>query len=92
MFTRFTHPFQTDQKIKNLSADEAVKLAAVDPDYSVRGLYDAIHRGEYPSWSFYIQVMTLKQAKTFRWNPFDVTKVLIHALNMIVILLVSPKH
>ncbi len=28
-----------------------------------------------PSWTVYIQVMTFTQAETFRWNPFDLTKV-----------------
>ncbi|KAJ9586128.1 hypothetical protein L9F63_020227, partial [Diploptera punctata] len=29
----------------------------------------------YPTWSFYIQVMTFHEAEKFRWNPFDLTKV-----------------
>ena len=29
-----------------------------------------------PSWTLYIQVMTFEQAERFRWNPFDLTKVL----------------
>ena len=29
-----------------------------------------------PSWTLYIQVMTFEQAEKFRWNPFDLTKVL----------------
>ena len=28
-----------------------------------------------PSWTMYIQVMTYEQAKTHKFNPFDVTKV-----------------
>ena len=66
---------QTDQKIKNLAPELAQEIAGSDPDYSTRDLYDAIHRGEYPSWTFYIQVMTMEQAKTYRWNPLDPTKV-----------------
>jgi len=50
-------------------------LAASDPDYSIRDLYNAIARGQYPSWTMYIQVMTFEQAEKFRWNPFDLTKV-----------------
>ncbi|KAI5701305.1 hypothetical protein M8J75_008183 [Diaphorina citri] len=67
--------FRTDQGIKNISPQTATKLAATDPDYSIRDLYDNIARGNFPSWTFYIQVMTFEEAKTYRWNPFDVTKI-----------------
>jgi catalase len=70
---------KTDQKIKNLPVDRAADLASADPDYSIRDLYNAIRRGEYPSWTFYIQVMTMEEAKNYRYNPFDVTKVWSHA-------------
>lgn len=70
--------YKTDQGIKNLPVDKAAMLASSDPDYSIRDLYNAIANHEYPTWSFYIQVMTPAQAKTFRWNPFDVTKVWPH--------------
>ncbi|KAI5729442.1 hypothetical protein M8J76_002585 [Diaphorina citri] len=67
--------FRTDQGIKNISPQTATKLAATDPDYSIRDLYDNIAKGNFPSWTFYIQVMTFEEAKTYRWNPFDVTKI-----------------
>jgi catalase len=38
-------------------------------------LYNAIAEGNFPSWTFYIQVMTFKEAERFHWNPFDLTKV-----------------
>lgn len=52
---------------------------ATDPDYSIRDLYDAIARGDYPQWDVYIQLMSFEQAEKFRWNPFDVTKVWPHS-------------
>lgn len=67
--------FKTDQKIKNLDVNRANELAASDPDYSIRDLYNSIARGEFPSWSLKIQVMTYEQAEKFKYNPFDVTKV-----------------
>ncbi|CAB0039892.1 unnamed protein product [Trichogramma brassicae] len=70
--------FKTDQGIKNFEPDKAKQIGANDPDYSIRDLYNAIATGKYPSWTFYIQVMTQKQAESFRWNPFDVTKVWPH--------------
>jgi catalase len=66
---------QTDQGIRNLSPERAANLAGADPDYATRDLYNAIARGDFPTWSFYIQVMTFKEAEHFKWNPFDLTKV-----------------
>ncbi|MBN3326643.1 CATA Catalase, partial [Atractosteus spatula] len=70
--------FKTDQGIKNLSPEQAELLAATDPDYSIKDLYNAIANGNYPSWTFYIQVMTFEQAESFPFNPFDLTKVWSH--------------
>lgn len=67
--------FKTAQGIKNLDVKRAEEISASDPDYSIRDLYDAIARGDNPSWNFNIQVMTFEQAERFKWNPFDVTKV-----------------
>lgn len=50
-------------------------MASTDPDYGIRDLYNAIANGNYPSWSFYIQVMTFEEAERFPFNPFDLTKV-----------------
>jgi catalase len=73
-FTRFY--LQTDQGIKNLTSARAIELAGTDPDYATRDLYNAIAREQSPSWTLYIQVMTFEQAEKFRWNPFDLTKVI----------------
>ena len=67
---------QTDQGIKNLTLARATEFAGTKPDYATRDLYNAIARRQFPSWTFYIQVMTFEQAERFRWNPFDVTKVI----------------
>ncbi|XP_076120452.1 catalase [Alosa pseudoharengus] len=70
--------FKVDQGIKNLDPAEAGRLAATDPDYAIRDLYNAIATGNFPSWTFYIQVMTFEQAEKFPFNPFDLTKVWSH--------------
>lgn len=70
--------YKTDQGIKNLLAEDAARISSSDPDYSIRDLYNAIAEGNYPSWTFYIQVMTQEQADAFQWNPFDLTKVWPH--------------
>nr|XP_024658957.1 catalase [Maylandia zebra] len=70
--------YKTDQGIKNLTVEEADRLAATNPDYGIADLFNAIANGNYPSWTFYIQVMTFEQAEKFRFNPFDLTKVWSH--------------
>jgi catalase len=70
--------FKTDQGIKNLPAAEADRIASTDPDYAIRDLYSAIAKGDSPSWTVYIQVMTFQEAESAAFNPFDVTKVWPH--------------
>ncbi|KAG0224249.1 hypothetical protein BGW42_005229 [Actinomortierella wolfii] len=70
--------FLTDQGVKNLKAHEAARLASEDPDYATRDLFNAIAKGDFPSWSVHVQIMTVKEAATYRWNPFDVTKIWPH--------------
>jgi len=71
--------FKTQQGIQCIPPDEAERLAGCDPDYHVRRLFEAIERGEYPRWTFSVQVMPEKEAEAYRWNPFDLTKVWPHA-------------
>lgn len=70
--------FKTDQGIRNLAVNDAERLAASDPDYATRDLYNAIASKEYPTWTMYIQVMTQAQAQQSSFNPFDVTKIWPH--------------
>ena len=72
-----TH-LKTDQGIQNLTRQEADRLAGEDPDHATRDLHQAIERGEYPSWTVSLQIMTPEQAGEYRFDPFDITKVLPH--------------
>ncbi|KAG8438327.1 hypothetical protein GDO86_008855 [Hymenochirus boettgeri] len=67
--------YKTNQGIKTLTQQEAQKLGGADPDYAVRDLTEAIAKGDFPSWTLYIQVMTFEQAEKLPFNPFDITKV-----------------
>ena len=71
--------FKTEQGIDFLTQAEADRLAGVDGDYHTRDLYEAIERGDYPSWTLHMQIMPFDEAKTYRFNPFDLTKVWPHA-------------
>ena len=53
-------------------------MASADTDYHQRDLYDAIERGDYPSWTLKMQIMPFEEARTYRFNPFDLTKVWPH--------------
>jgi catalase len=70
--------FKTEQGIKNFTADEATKLAGEDPDWATRDLYEAIENKDYPRWKMQVQIMPEKDARSYRWNPFDLTKVWPH--------------
>lgn len=70
---------KTQQGIKNLTDEEAAAIIANDRESNQRDLYDAIERGDYPKWTFYIQVMTEEQANNHYENPFDITKIWKHA-------------
>lgn len=70
--------FKTQQGIKNMPVEEANRLAGEDPDYHTRQLFETIEKGEYPKWTFYVQVMPEAEAENYRWNPFDLTKVWPH--------------
>jgi catalase len=66
--------FKTLQGIKNFTNEEAVKMKGEDADWAQRDLVEAIDRGEFPRWAVKVQVMPEAEAKTYRWNPFDLTK------------------
>ncbi|MGH3958213.1 catalase [Mycobacterium sp.] len=70
--------FKSDQGVEFLTQEEGDRLAGTDGDYHQRDLYQAIERGEYPSWSVKVQIMPFEEAKTYRLNPFDLTKVWPH--------------
>ncbi len=70
--------FKTEQGIQNFRREEAVRIAGEDPDYATRDLFNAIENGDYPAWRLYVQIMPLKDAETYRFDPFDVTKVWSH--------------
>jgi catalase len=67
--------FKSDQGIKNLTHERATEIAGIDPDYSTRDLQGAIEAGDYPSWTFCVQVMPLEDVEKQKFDPFDLTKV-----------------
>lgn len=67
--------FRTNQGVKNLTLEKATELAGTDADYATRDLYNSIEKGDFPSWTVYVQIMPPEDAKGYKFDAFDVTKV-----------------
>ena len=70
--------FKTEQGIRNLTREEAIRLAGEDPDHATRDLYNTIAAGQEAAWQVYVQVMKPEEAPNYRFDPFDITKVWPH--------------
>ncbi len=70
--------FHSQQGVEGLSGDEATKIAGEDADFHRRDLMESIDAGDFPSWKLSVQVMPYEDAKTYRVNPFDLTKTWSH--------------
>src|SRR5699024_9943220 len=66
--------FKTRQGWDFLTDAEAEELVGQDTDHSRKDLFEAIERGDYPTWDVKVQIMPFDQAANYRWNPFDLTK------------------
>lgn len=70
--------FKTEQGVRNLTREEAIRLAGEDPDHATRDLYNTIAAGQEAAWQVYVQVMKPEEATSYRFDPFDITKVWPH--------------
>jgi catalase len=68
-----------DRGVKTMSSAEAKKLAGEEPDYHSKDMWDAIERGDMPTWTLNVQVMTADEAEKYHINIFDTTKVWPHS-------------
>lgn len=66
---------KTEQGIKNLTDEEAEAIVAKDRESHQRDLYESIERKDFPRWTLSIQIMPEKDADTYKFHPFDLTKV-----------------
>lgn len=51
----------------------------MDPDYATRDLVNHIDQGKTVQWDFFIQAIPERDAYSYKWNIFDVTKVVPHS-------------
>ncbi|MGF1615950.1 MAG: catalase [Gammaproteobacteria bacterium] len=70
--------FKSQQGIENLTDEEAAKLIGQDRESHQKDLYESIESGNYPRWNFKVQIMPERDAATYRFHPFDLTKVWSH--------------
>jgi catalase len=70
--------FVCNQLVETLTQAEADEIAGKDADYHQRDLYDQIEAGNFPSWTLKMQIMPFADARDYRHNPFDLTKVWPH--------------
>ena len=70
--------FITDQGVENLTQAEGDALGVGGHRLPHPRPVEAIRRGEYLSWMLKMQIMPFDDAKTYRFNPFDLTKVWPH--------------
>ena len=71
--------FKSNQGIAFYTDAEAAEVIGRDRESSQRDLYESIEAGNFPSWRLCVQIMPEADARTYRINPFDVTKVWPHA-------------
>ncbi len=68
--------FKSNQGIKCVTNDEAATMSAHGAQSD---LYNSIEKGDFPSWTVKVQIMTEAQAKDYAINPFDLTKIWPHS-------------
>ena len=72
--------FKTQQGIKNLTNKEAEEIIAKDRESHQRDLYNSIKKGDFPKWTFQVQILPENEVDKLGFNPFDLTKVWPHSI------------
>lgn len=72
--------FKTQQGIKNLTNKEAEEIIAKDREAHQRDLYNSIEKGDFPKWTFQVQILPENEVDKLGFNPFDLTKVWPHSI------------
>ena len=69
---------KTDLGVKNFTREEAAQVAGENPNYHLQSLYDLIDKGEAAQWTMYVQIIPFEEGFNYKWDIFDVTKVVSH--------------
>ncbi|WP_026792454.1 catalase [Pleomorphomonas oryzae] len=71
--------FKTQQGHRHYTNAEAAELVGRARESTQEDLFGAIEAGDYPRWTFFVQIMPELDAEKTPYNPFDLTKVWPHA-------------
>jgi catalase len=71
--------FKTQQGHKFYTNKEASEVIAKSRESFQEELYGTIHRGEFPKWKMFVQIMPEDDVHKHWYNPFDLTKVWPHS-------------
>ncbi len=66
--------WKTKQGVKNLTLDQIPEVQGKDAAHATRDLYEALGRGDFPSWDFFVQIIEPKDLGKFSFDPLDATK------------------
>ena len=67
--------FVSQQGIKNLTDEEAQILVGQNRESHQQDLFESIEKGDFPKWKMFVQIMSEEDAKHYKFNPFDLTRV-----------------
>lgn len=70
--------FKSNQGVHNMTAEEANEVSLKDTDYLQDDLFQAIKKGDFPSWKVYVQIIPFEEGLHYTSDIFDVTKVVSH--------------
>lgn len=71
--------FKSDQGNKGLTPEKIREIEARTLDYATEDLYVNIEKGNFPSWTWYVQLIPEKEGYEYKYDIFDVTKVWHHS-------------
>lgn len=70
--------FKNQQGHKHFTDEEAAKVIGSDRESAQADLYNAIENGDFPKWRLCVQIMPEAEAASYKFHPFDLTKVWSH--------------
>ena len=71
--------FKSDQGVKNFTPEEQDQMTLKDMHFSTSDLYNEIEKKNFPSWTWFVQLMPEKDAASYRFDVLDITKVWPHS-------------
>lgn len=67
--------WEPNQGEKYLTPEEAEKIQGKDFQHATVDFYENIEKGNFPSWTLYVQLLDPKDLNNFDFNPLDATKI-----------------